>query len=162
MARTKVADKIVLRDENGIACAIRILFTDGREVKVNLETLGQIIKAEALAHGISQKLGDSYSGCQGNLDEAFAECAAVAESIIEGNWNRKGGSGGGELAQAIADLTGKELDEIIPVLRTMSDEDKATLRRRKDVKAALAKIKAAKAEAAAKAGGSSGDLNELF
>jgi hypothetical protein len=141
--------------------AVVIRFTDGREVSLNLSDINQELRTYAALHGLNQKLGDSYAGAE-SIDEAFSNASDVAQSLREGEWNRKGGYGGGDLAQAISNLTGKDLAEVIEVLGKMNDEARKAIRKRKDVAAEIAKIQAERKAAAAESSEDSGDLTELF
>lgn len=158
-AKTKIADKITLRGEGNTPTAVSINFTHGEKVLVELDKLPEGMQRELMAHGLSQKLGDSYSSAKGDLNFAYAECSAVAESLLDGQWKRKGGGDGGDLAQALANLTGKDVGDCVQVLHGLDDEGKKQLRKRKDVKAELARIKLARLEA--QAGPNTDDKNDL-
>lgn len=59
---------------------------------VKLADLPQAIIEAASAHGLAQKLGDSYSGKQG--DEAVDCFEAVLEALMDGDWLRRAESAG--------------------------------------------------------------------
>ena len=163
MAKAKIATKTVVRDEAGKPFGVKIVFTDGRRVSVGFEELSEAILAELTAHGLSQKLGDSFSQAKGNLDYAFAECESVAEALKAGEWNRRGGgkAGQGILAEAIARLTGKDVAEVTALLAAKDDEARKALRKDPRVAAEIKAIELERAKAkAAKAEGS--DLNGLL
>jgi len=158
--RNSIASKLVGRVE-GKPDAVEITFTDGRSVYVDLDELPDGIRLELLAHGLSQKLGDSYASAKGNIDFAYAECSGVAEALMKGEWNRRGAGVGGLLAQAIANLTGKVLADVMTALADMDGDVKTALKKRKDIKAEMAKISAERA--AAQVGeGEESDLGDLF
>jgi hypothetical protein len=137
----RIASKAVVRVD-GKATAVVIAFTDGRTVEVELADLTTTIQDELMCHGLSQKLGDSYSSAAGNIDFAFAECSSVAEALVKGDWNRRGEVGGGMLVEALAALLKKTVGEVQTVLTDLDDDQKKALQKRTDVKAAIAKIKA--------------------
>jgi hypothetical protein len=137
----KIATKAVVRTEDGTVSGVVITFADGRTVELTFAKLSEEIIAELAAHGAGQKLGDSYSGCGGNVDYAFAECSSVAETLLAGQWNRRG-SVSGILAEAIAKLTGKPEAEVTAHLATTDADTKDALKKRKDVKAMMAQIRA--------------------
>lgn len=146
MAREKIASKTIVR-ENELPTNVVILFQDGRRVDVSLNDIPSHIQRELIAHGLSQKLGDSYAGAKGNTSAAFAECSSVAEALLKGEWNRRGTGTGGILAEAIARLTQQALEEVQAVLADMDEETKKELMKRKDVKAMIAIIRAERAKA---------------
>lgn len=142
MTRMKIATKAVIRDDSGKATEVIITFTDGRTVQLKLPALTDSIQMELMAHGAVQKLGDSYANAKGNLDFAYAEASGVAESLMRDEWNRRGEGGGGDLPQAIVNITGQSLDTVVSTLATMDKETKDGLKKRKDVKAEMMQIKA--------------------
>lgn len=163
MAKAKIATKTIVRQEDGTPLGVRVVFTDGRQVSVGFDELSEAMKMELMAHGLSQKLGDSYSQAKGNLNYAFAECEGVAEALKRGEWNRRGGgkAGQGILAEAIARLTGKDVAEVAALLAAKDDEARKALRKDPRVAAEIKAIELERAKAkAAKAEGS--DLNGLL
>ena len=101
-------------------------------------------------HGLSQKLGDSYAGCE--ADEAFEKANGVATDLLAGNWSTRVAASGPrttQLAEALAAATGKSVEEAATVLEQMDDDQKKDLRKHPQIKVELAKIKAANAEKAA-------------
>jgi len=97
--RKKIADKWYSKpgdtkglDGNDYApysrCEIR--FKDGRVVAVNIPELRTDIAARALCHGVNQKLGDSYAGVEGNMDDGVNEAEGVRELLVTlGEWSEK-------------------------------------------------------------------------
>ena len=107
-------------------------------------------------HGASQKVGDSYAGA--GADDVADPLAFTQECVEEtikqleaGDW-RVGATGGprvSDLAVAIAQLTGKPIEEVSETLKTATDEQKKALRKDPRIAAAIAGIVAAKAAARA-------------
>lgn len=112
-------------------------------VKCVIEDLDEAIQAQGLAHGISQKLGDSYAGLD-TPEEAFAACQGVLEQLLAGNWRTGGGGGGGprvsQLAAALARIQGAPIEEAQKVVENLSDDQKKALRKSAVVKKAIAEI----------------------
>lgn len=148
MARTAIAKKDVHEDMTGVT----INFTDGTPLTVNLSDLPDEMLTHLALHGLSQKLGDSYSGEQ-DVAAARALATAVFDRLKEGNWKavREGGGGGriSDLAQALANVTGQSLEDCVTKLADMEKDQKAGLRKHAKIKAELAKIAAERAQAAA-------------
>lgn len=143
---------------------LKISFTTGQDLEVSLAEIPPEIVHRLALHGLSQKVGDSYAGCE--VDEAFDKASAVVSDLKEGNWSTRVATGGSprstQLAQALADATGKTLDEAAAVLEPMDDEQKKDLRKHPQIKACLAQIRAAKAAAdAEKAAGEAVDAPSL-
>lgn len=148
MAREVKATKSVKEDYSGV------VFTfahDDSVLEVNVADLPDEIKYALLCHGIAQKIGDSYASVDAGQARTAAE--AVFEALKGGKWTqRTEGSSGpktSQLAEALADVTGRELDECVVKIATMSDDEKKALRAHPQVAAAMAAIKLQKAQAAA-------------
>jgi len=148
MARTQIAKKETLEDMSGV----NINFNDGESVQARLADFSDDIVVHLALHGLSQKLGDSYSGEQ-DITSARALASAVLDRLKEGNWKavREGGGGGriSDLAQALSAVTGQPLEECVAKISEMEKDQKNGLRKHPKVKAELAKIAAERAEAAA-------------
>lgn len=138
MARVNVAKKHT--SDNGVV----IEFTNGHQVALDLAELDSDIITRLAVHGLSQKLGDSYSGCGGDLNIAIAAAESTKEALLKGDWAQRGVGDGGYLAEAVAEITGQGLDTVREKLATLSDEQKDALKKRKDVKAVVARLKAEK------------------
>lgn len=146
----KLASKTVNVDEGTIVFE----FADEQNVVVSVNDIPKDMQKRSLLHGLSQKLGDSYSGAE-SPEAAREQLNKVLEAIKEGNWNvgRTGGEGTprvGALAKALARATGKTIEEATEVIESMDDEQKKALRAHPEVKKASAAIRAEEAEAAAK------------
>jgi glutathione S-transferase len=153
----RIASKHVSEDGRSVA----IDFSNGKQVSVQVQDLPADMLARLALHGLSQKLGDSYSGCAGDLTQAVAECEATAEALLAGNWNRRGdGFGGADLAQALANVQGKMLEEAQEAIAGLGKDDREGLRKHPKIKAEMARIKADRLDK--KAEGNSPDLGGLF
>lgn len=136
----RFATKDVLRQTDGAPVGTVIKFNDGRTVELRFEDLTERMMLELAAHGANAKVGDSYSGCGGNMDVAIAEAKETVKALLAGDWNRRGGEGG-ILAEALARVTGKPMEEVIEALNK-PEADKTKLQKNKKVKAAMAAIRA--------------------
>ena len=140
---TYLASKKTTRDSEGCPLAVVVTFDNGTSVRLPLAALSPEILNEALAHGLSQKLGDSYSGAKGDTAWAQAQCEATVESLVAGDWNRRGAGGDVDLASAlIALFPDREPDEVREKVSAMSPDDRSAMSRQPSVKAELARIRA--------------------
>ena len=103
-------------------------------------------------HGISQKLGDSYSGCKGDIKVALELFKATLAQLKNGEWRAARGEGESkpritELAEAIARIKGLDISAVTAHLVTSSDDEKKAMRNNDRVKAVIAVIRAEKAQA---------------
>lgn len=162
MAREKIAEKNVAEDMSGVTIA----FTNGNKLTVNLADLQPEIVTHLALHGLSQKLGDSYSG-EKDLEVALAKAQGVAQRLADGNWKavrEGGGSRITDLAQALAAVTGREIGEAVALIENMDKGQKSDLRKHAQIKAKLAEIAAERAAKAAQAAEASedADLGAMF
>lgn len=144
--------------------------------KYDLAKLNEDIQNELLKHGAKQKLTDSFAGIDlTRISEAVEKVDSVWSNLLEGNWRAAGGGSGGPrtslLAEAIARVTGKTVEECaekLAQIRDMEDEDQSKeilrkLRNDSSIKKATLEIKQEKLEAerAAAEGEESGDAVDL-
>ena len=143
----KIATKSVVRVE-GIATGVTIEFTDGKSIVANLDDFPETIRAELAAHGLAQKLGDSYSG-EKSPKAAYAEADGVLKALLDGDWNRRGQGVASLLVEALVNLTNATEGAVRSKLAGMSDEEKKELQKHAQVKAEVARLRAAKLAALA-------------
>ena len=132
---------------------LTIDFTDAGSVVLDATTLSKEVKASLLMHGLKQKICDSYSGIRGQEAETVAQ--AVADQLSAGNWAVVRQSSGGAvrgtlLAEAIARISGKALEEVTVQLAGLGESDAGKeqlklLRQDAQVKRTIAEIKLEKA-----------------
>ena len=139
--------------------SVTFTFASGEIITARLDALPNDIVRQLALHGLSQKIGDSYA----NGDVVPYDAASNVYSMLQtGSWKVAVNSGG-QLAQALCDVTGKELDECKEVLSAMDDKAKKLLRQNPEIGKALAAIKLAAAEKAASNAPDTGiDLAGLF
>jgi hypothetical protein len=130
---------------------ITFTWADETETVVDVSEFSEEVRNHAMLHGFSQKLGDSYSGVQGDLMQAKAQFEDVLSALTDGDWNRKGGgaSSGGIWVEAIAKASGNSLEDVLAKWNTMDDAEKAAAKKHPAVKLAKAEIELARATAKA-------------
>ena len=161
MPRAKIATKTV-SDEG-----LKIAFEGGQELVVNLSDLSSEIQTQLALHGLSQKIGDSYAGSGGDVEEAFKLASGVAERLKAGEFKATRESTGGgrvtDLARALAEVAGVELSDAVAKLEEMGKVPKAGLKKNKHINAVLLRIQEEKLKekAAAAAAAAEGDMEDL-
>lgn len=159
--RAKVATKKVDLESQSLT----IDFVDGADaIVVGLSELPQTILPALALHGLSQKMGDSYSGEQ-LPSEARAKAADVLERLLAGEWSvrRERGPGSTSLTiEAIAALRSLSTDQVKAVWESLDDDQKKAIRADDTVKAKMAEIKAARLAEKAKDSGGEDDILATF
>jgi hypothetical protein len=157
--RIKVAEK----DYDEESGTFSIVFTDGAQSEVELDSLPSHIVRILALHGLSQKLGDSYASVKGNVVEAKEKYEAVLNQLRAGDWKKSRAEGEGtsrvtELAAAIARLRNAPVEKANALIAAASAEQKKAWQGNAQVKALIAVIRAEKAQAKAeKAQAAAGD-----
>lgn len=135
-------------------------FGNGEVVEFPLGNLSAEIKAKLLVHGASQKGGDSYAGAKGNYSEGIADLKATIAALQAGEWSAGRGDSEArprlaDLAAALARVKSISLEDATKVVEAADDEKRKTWRAHPRIKAAIATIKAEKAQAELAAAGDS-------
>lgn len=126
---------------------------DGPDVTLDPTKLSDDVKDHALLHGLVQRGRDSYAGAD-NTADAREKLGAVLETLASGEWSRRGEGGGAQttqLMQAVANVTGKDIDTVRERFKTLTEAQKKALRKDARIALALEKIKAAAARERMKA-----------
>ena len=166
MARVKKAE--VSTEGNVITWT----FAEGAgELTLDLNDVPDGQKFNALLHGLRQKISDSYAGIP-TPAEALERAKSVVEAILSDQWTtRTPGEGGTrvtQLAQALATVAGRSVEEASEVIAGLDAEGKKALQDNPQIALELANIKRKAAEAAAaKAaenaeGADAADLGAMF
>ena len=105
--------------------------------------------AKAAAHGLSQKIGDAFAGVS-EVDDCVQAFDEMAERLAKGEWNAErevsgGVSGYSVLARALAEISGKTMDEVKVKLGTLSAKEKLQLRSNAKLKPIIDRLEAEKA-----------------
>ena len=72
---------------------VTFTFATGETEVVKPADLPAEIQKQLMLHGLSQKLGDSYSG--EDADKCHAVFTGVLKNLTEGSWSARSGGGGG-------------------------------------------------------------------
>jgi len=131
-----------------------ITFGDGTSMDFEVNKLAPEIQKTLALHGLMQKLGDSYAGAKGDFGTAKASVQSVWDQLVEGKWRAAKAAGEakprtGELAAAIARVTGKDLVEVQSKVAEADDAKRKAWRALPAIAAAIAEIRAEKAKALA-------------
>lgn len=143
-AETGVVTFTVTENGTVLPCDVRQVFPD-------FDKMNDVQK-HAVIHAVNAKVGDSAASKDVDALEAMTK---TWEQLVAGEWNARGEGGGGGskttmLAEALARVSGKEMEAVNEKLGGMSDEEKADLRAHPAVKAAMAEIKLERQKVAAK------------
>ena len=126
----------------------------GAELVCNLADLPKELMNTALIHAVNAKVGDAAADPK---QDAMAAMTQVWKQLTEGDWSaRSGGEGAGRvtiLAEAVANVTGREVAEVVTMLGEKSDDEKKELRNHVQVSAEIASIQSKRAAVKAKEAG---------
>lgn len=151
MARFNKAKKVLLDSHAGV----QFDFADGRSITVKVTDLNDDIRAQAMVHGISQKVGDSYASAE-DVEEAYDAATATVTSLLDGKWTtRTPGEGAGVtmVTEALFRVTSPEghtMEQCAQIIENMDDDQIEGLKKLPPVKAALDAIRAERAVERAK------------
>jgi hypothetical protein len=133
---------------------LTIGFKHGKSLELSTRDLSAGIVAQALAHGLKQKLVDAAAisrdpetGRAATIETKFTAVNEVLQRLLAGEWNKKregGGNSGGLLFRALCALyPGKTPDQIRDWLGKLSDKQKADMRVNPKVAAEIEKLRVA-------------------
>lgn len=151
-------------------------FGNGTILEKNVNELPDEIRTKLMYHGFMQKVGDSFAGAKGDYTKGVDSARSVIEQLEAGEWRSARGEGESkprlsELAAAIARVKGIEEDQALAAVTKAaaldgSEEEKKqgqeklkAWRAHPRIKAALATIKAEKAQAELAAAGDTADVS---
>lgn len=136
----KIAKKVKL------ANGLRFEFADAKKtvLEYNLSLLSETLRTELAIHGLSQKLGDSYSGLE-TVAEAMAMVKSVWANLLADKFNASV-SGSGLLAEAVARIKGISIAEAEAKLATADAEVIEKLKGNVKVKAVMVVIRGERAK----------------
>lgn len=144
----KVATKVLDLDSK----LVEFTFDGMDPIQVAIGDFSKDVQLHFALHGISQKLGDSYSSCKGVVADAHAAFQATLEQLKNGEWRAARGEGESkprstELAAALARIKNISVEDAAKALDEASDDQKKALRSNERVKAVIAVLRAEKAQA---------------
>lgn len=131
---------------------LKVAFANGHKAELDTAKLTDEMKEQAMIHGLTQKVRDSFAGAKGDVNYAIAQAEAVIEAIQGGSWNRRGGAtgSGGILAEAVARVKGWEVSEAREKIAGLDEDSVKALEKAPSVAAAIAEIRAERAKERAK------------
>lgn len=146
--KTKVK-KEVLVDAEGKSIGVRFDFSNGdTESVMNSDIEAAGLTSRFVAHGISQKFGDSYASAE-NVDDCYESFKEVHIQILAGKWSEGGGGTGGGgssvLLKALVEATGQTIDAVRATLATLSQKEKLVLRGEPTLQPIIQRLEAEKA-----------------
>lgn len=136
-------------------------FGDGETISANVYEYQDKIQKRLMLHGAIQKGGDSYAGAKGNYSEAKASLREVLDNLKAGEWRGSREDGQpriGDLAEAIARVKGIKLATATTAVEAASEDKRKEWRAHPRIKAAIAQIKAEKAQKELEAASAAGDI----
>jgi hypothetical protein len=149
----KIVQTTVVRDPAGQPVAVQFVTPEGT-IKVQFAQLTPEMLAEAAAHGIKQKVGDAAAierdeatGKSATAKDKFDAMRAVADSIVEGVWNRRGGGDGvSDLIAALVEVTKQPMEAVRAFVEGMSEDERKAMFKDPSVAPVIATIKAKRAK----------------
>lgn len=169
--RAAVVTKTVEVDPMGIAQAVTFQFITGETLIVPLQELDPRIAAMAMAHGISQKIGDATAisrntetGLSASAADKFAAAHEVYERLMAGEWNavrEGGGNAGGMLARALFRyFNGKQpIEALRAKVAEYTDKQRVALEQNPAIKKIIDELKAEKVDSTIDSDGLLAQLN---
>jgi hypothetical protein len=143
-----IAVKVLDLEDN----AVEFTFTGQEPILVKASDFSADVQAHFMLHGMSQKLGDSYSSAKGDVAVAMESFKSCLEQLKNGDWRAARGEGEAkprttELASAVARIKGVEVSVAAQAISAMPEEQRKALRSNDRVKATIALLRAEKAQA---------------
>lgn len=148
------AKKESLFDDQGHYFGTRFDFRDGRTFFFELAKLPhKLIDGDAehvaihvlAAHGVEQKLGDSYAG-KDKISDMFDQVEGVAEQIYSGRWSKEREAnefaGTSILARALSEANGKPIEVVKAFLKTKTPQEKKAMRNSERLRAIIQRLEA--------------------
>lgn len=120
--------------ESGDPISIRFDFAHGATFVALLSDLPPAILAQAAAHGLSQKLGDSYASKKLSSEDAVEAVQKIWEALKNGDWSIRSSevgesmAGTGVLTAALSRVYNAPVDQVKEILKGMSAKEKQSLR----------------------------------
>lgn len=136
--------------------SLRLDFSHGKQLQLQIGDLNEAILEQAVLHGLKQKLVDAAAisrdpetGRSATVEDKFEAVKAVFDRLLSGQWNatREGGGQvkGGLLVEALCRLyPSKPREGLVEFVAAKTDKEKAALRKNPKVAAIIAQIKAEK------------------
>ena len=115
-AGARQCDKTSLIDVAAGTAAVRFDFRNGKTFTVSAGDLSTETQLTALAHGLSQKVGDEWSGTK-DVEDMVLTAEAIITRLKRDGWSapREAGdslSGASVVIRAIVEVTGKTVEQV--------------------------------------------------
>jgi hypothetical protein len=128
-AGKRQADKTVTIDTAAGTVEVQIDFRNGKTVKVTSGELDEATLLMAMGHGLSQKVGDEYSG-EKEVDDMYLAADDMVQRLKKGEWTAPraagdGFSGASIVIKAIVEATGKTVEWVKAFLNGKLEAAKA-------------------------------------
>lgn len=131
---------------------LTLTFSNGKTAEIDAGKLKPEILAQALMHGLKQKLvdaaaltRDTETGRAATIETKFEAVKAVLDRLIEGEWNkrREGVPTGGLLKRALLEIYAgrKTPEQIQSYLDARTDKEKAALRKNPDIATVIERLR---------------------
>ena len=157
---TPAIDATVLTEPSGTPYGLRLAFSHGETLTLRATDLSPTIVAQAIIHGLKQKLVDAAAisrnpetGRAASVADKYEAVKEVYDRLLSGGWNKRreggaGGSVGGLLFRALCRMYDgkKTADDIRAFLEGKTDAEKAALRKNSRVAAIIEEIRAESAK----------------
>ena len=133
---------------------------NGLKVVCCMDDIPESLHTMLALHGLKQKIGDAASGYSKTNDYSggFSAMQSVVDNLMNGLWNAKGGTGTGDLVQAIANLKKISVEDAQATVDGLDEEQLKIVLGKPAVKAEILRIKAERAAAVAAASDDDGDI----
>lgn len=160
-ANTPAIDATIAADHSSLT----LTFSHGESLTLRAADLSPTIVAQAIMHGLKQKLVDAAAisrntetGRAASVADKFDAVKEVYDRLLAGEWNKRresgAGASGGLLFRALCRMYDgkKSADDIKTFLDAKTDAEKAALRKNSKVAAIIEEIRAESAKGDAAAG----------
>lgn len=127
-AGKRQADKTVTVNADNTV-TVQVDFRNGKSVALTTAQLAESVILQAIGHGLSQKIGDEYSG-EKEVDDMVLAAEEMVKRLLAGDWSkaREAGdsfSGASVVIKAICEVTGKSVEAVKAFLQGKLDAAKA-------------------------------------
>jgi hypothetical protein len=152
--RVAAIEATIGRTPEGQAGSLALTFANGKKLILAANQLSDDIMAEALIHGLKQKLVDAAAisrnpttGKSATVDDKYQAVKEVYDRLLSGAWNAERGEGQGTLlVQALCRMHGKDATVVREWLGKKSEDEVKALRVNPKVAAIIAQIQAERAK----------------
>jgi hypothetical protein len=169
MAKANASKKVKFLEVEENDMILTFTLGDGQVIEFDYQTVNEEMRDKAMLHGFNQKIRDAaagFSDAKGtkgtgdDYDGAFEAMTSVIEALQNGDWTRKGSTGGLRglkyLPAAIARIKGVSEEKAAKAVAAATQEQKVSWMKNPTIAAHIAQIMADALKA--KAAGSDLDI----